>query len=314
MKRWLRTTRCLDEAVAMLSTGFPGLELSSNSRARFVFEHSGVADAKWSIQRLVIRGSGSATGSLAEPFAAGMLRAGRVSISYGSAVVDTSAPYLRPLGASEMWFEDPSLEMLVFAPGPYWHRAQKHLRGTSRRLVVPTGRDTAPVSTRAARHWEASVSYVQSVVADAELFGSRLIRDQAYDLALRTFLVAFPVTADAVSVPDVRTLTPPAAIRRAMDHIDGHVAEAVSIADLALVAGLSVRALHSGFRRHVGVSAMQYLRDRRLDAVHEDLRDSDPAVTTVSHVAHRWGFTHLSRFSADYRRRFGHYPRDTLRR
>lgn len=114
-------------------------------------------------------------------------------------------------------------------------------------------------------------------------------------------------------MPVARTPTPSAAIRRAVEHLDTHIAEAVTVADLAVVAGPPVRALHSEFRRHVGVSAMQYLRDRRLDAAHLHLLDSDPAATTVAHVAHRWGFTHPSRFSADYHRRFGQYPGDTLR-
>jgi AraC family transcriptional regulator, ethanolamine operon transcriptional activator len=34
----------------------------------------------------------------------------------------------------------------------------------------------------------------------------------------------------------------------------------------------------------------------------------------VMSVAHRWGFKHLGRFSATYRRTYGELPSDTLRR
>ncbi|MFP5456117.1 MAG: helix-turn-helix domain-containing protein, partial [Alphaproteobacteria bacterium] len=38
------------------------------------------------------------------------------------------------------------------------------------------------------------------------------------------------------------------------------------------------------------------------------------APTTVSELALEWGFTHLGRFSAEYRRRFQELPSETLRR
>lgn len=60
---------------------------------------------------------------------------------------------------------------------------------------------------------------------------------------------------------------------------------------------------------------MTHLRRRRLDAVHRDLRDLDPADgTTVTDVAHRHGFAHAGRFTAEYRTRFGETPSATLAR
>jgi AraC-like DNA-binding protein len=48
--------------------------------------------------------------------------------------------------------------------------------------------------------------------------------------------------------------------------------------------------------------------------VHLELRAADPATTTISQVAARWGFRHQGRFAAEYRRRYGVQPTDTLRR
>ena len=38
-----------------------------------------------------------------------------------------------------------------------------------------------------------------------------------------------------------------------------------------------------------------------------------PAVATVAMIANRWGFTHLGRFSTDYRAAYGTSPSRTLR-
>ena len=45
----------------------------------------------------------------------------------------------------------------------------------------------------------------------------------------------------------------------------------------------------------------------RLDRVRKELT-GDAVPASVTEVAVRWGFTHTSRFAADYRRRFGVAP------
>jgi transcriptional regulator GlxA family with amidase domain len=85
------------------------------------------------------------------------------------------------------------------------------------------------------------------------------------------------------------------------------------VAELAEIAGMSVRSLQEGFRRHVGCAPMAYLQQVRLLRAHDALRRADPTRITVAAVAHRWGFAHLGRFAAAYRTRFGQTPSETLR-
>ncbi|WP_239162524.1 AraC family transcriptional regulator [Paractinoplanes rishiriensis] len=106
---------------------------------------------------------------------------------------------------------------------------------------------------------------------------------------------------------------PPRAIRRVVDAIHDEPEQPFSVADLAAVAGMSVRSLQEGFRRHVGSAPMAYLQQERLLRAHESLRRADPARVTVAAVAHRWGFAHLGRFASAYRIRFGESPSETLR-
>jgi transcriptional regulator GlxA family with amidase domain len=74
------------------------------------------------------------------------------------------------------------------------------------------------------------------------------------------------------------------------------------------VAGVSARRLQEAFREHLGTTPMEYLRSVRLDRVHAELRCGAGGVTET---AHRWGFTHLGRFAAAYRERFGVLPSET---
>jgi AraC-like DNA-binding protein len=60
---------------------------------------------------------------------------------------------------------------------------------------------------------------------------------------------------------------------------------------------------------------MEYLRNRRLDRAREELLDAVPVDgVTVTEVAYRWGFRHLSNFAVLYRQRWGESPSETLRR
>lgn len=107
--------------------------------------------------------------------------------------------------------------------------------------------------------------------------------------------------------------TAPVAIRRAMEFIDAHAELPLTPTSIARQAGLSVRSLQRGFREHVGLGPMHYLRTVRMHNVHRDLLAADPATTTVAAIAGRWGFYHLGRFSADYKRLHGHSPSETLK-
>ena len=134
----------------------------------------------------------------------------------------------------------------------------------------------------------------------------------AKESAARVFLEMFPPHLD--QLPAVLGLPKNARLRAAVEHIHAHAAEEVTVAELSAVAGLSVRSVQESFRRVFDVSPLTYLRQVRLDRVHEELLALDPQVGAVGDVARRWGFAHLGRFSAAYAERFGEYPKQTLRR
>ena len=105
----------------------------------------------------------------------------------------------------------------------------------------------------------------------------------------------------------------PRTVKRALDVMHAEPWRDYTVGDLATTAGVGVRVLQESFRQHVGVPPLTYLRRLRLDGAHAELSRSDPGRTSVSEVAYRWGFTHLGRFAAAYRERFGTSPSQTLR-
>ena len=58
---------------------------------------------------------------------------------------------------------------------------------------------------------------------------------------------------------------------------------------------------------------MAYLKMHRLEAVRRDIL-ADRAEGNVSSIAMNWGFSHLGRFSSDYKQLFGETPSQTFKR
>jgi AraC-like DNA-binding protein len=110
-----------------------------------------------------------------------------------------------------------------------------------------------------------------------------------------------------------RPASAPKVIRQAVELIEAHAAEPLTVEDVAEAVGLGVRSLQDGFRRYLDTTPINYLREVRLRAVRAELLASDPTRTNVTDVALRWGFLHAGRFSVQYRQRFGESPSATLR-
>lgn len=109
------------------------------------------------------------------------------------------------------------------------------------------------------------------------------------------------------------SMGPLTAVGRAVELIETNPTEDWSTQRLAREVHLSVRALQAGFRREIGTPPMDYVRQARLRHVHLALLDGSPSSTNVRALAHRHGFTHLGRFAATYRARYGVSPVETLR-
>lgn len=161
--------------------------------------------------------------------------------------------------------------------------------------------------------WHALMQYLAETLERApEAASHPLTACQLEQLVIGTLLTCQPHSLS----DDLRQHGKPLAPRHVKvveEYIHTHADAALTPAQLAEIAGVSLRSLYAGFREHRGLSPMAYLRTVRLERVRQDLL-CDPTLSSVTAAALRWGFAHLGRFSAEYRRAFGECPAQTLRR
>jgi transcriptional regulator GlxA family with amidase domain len=103
----------------------------------------------------------------------------------------------------------------------------------------------------------------------------------------------------------------PRDVKRAIDYMQCHLDASIALADIVAASGVPGRTLYKHFKDWKGVSPMRHLRNIRLAQVREALIRADPE-ENVTAVAMSLGFTHMGRFSVEYRRRFGESPSQTL--
>jgi AraC-like DNA-binding protein len=170
-----------------------------------------------------------------------------------------------------------------------------------------------PVKAGAAQDW---VRLLLMVHRQLECPDPLLQHSLVWDPLVESLIHGLLLVADH---PHSRALAGPAApgrpgvVRDAMDIIEAGPHLPLTSSTLARQCHVSVRTLQQGFRRHLGMSPMAYLRVVRLQRAHRDLRSADADHSTVACIAHRWGFTHLGRFAAAHKEMFGETPLQVLR-
>lgn len=226
-------------------------------------------------------------------------------------------------GPGDVFAYDPDAQMTVD-----WHdirmaqvRIQRSAMGRLAAELVDDDRVSPPLTFDLARamtaakavHWKRLMQYVTGdVAANPSVHGSPLVMRHVQRLIVATALETFPNST--VAAHGTGATAAPEAVRRACAFIEEHAGSDVDLTDVALAAHVGPRALQRAFRRALDVTPLGYLRSVRLDRAHAELRAADPTDgATVRAIAARWGFGHPGRFAADYRRRFGHSPSDTLR-
>jgi transcriptional regulator GlxA family with amidase domain len=100
---------------------------------------------------------------------------------------------------------------------------------------------------------------------------------------------------------------PPRMLQRVLDYLEGHLeGDGASLQELASVAGLSTSHFVRAFKRSLGVTPHDYLRQCRVRRAQELLARTD---MSISEIAHYCGFADQSHFTHQFRERLGVTPR-----
>ncbi len=93
------------------------------------------------------------------------------------------------------------------------------------------------------------------------------------------------------------------------NHMDGNV----NISQFAKQYEVSEKTLQTSFKSLFGFTPKHFIRQLKLNLIHNELKESDPKQSTVSKIALKWGFKHMGQFSRYYTELFGVNPSQTLK-
>jgi len=102
-------------------------------------------------------------------------------------------------------------------------------------------------------------------------------------------------------------------VRRAREFMHSHMAEIRSMADIAAHVGITPRTLQNGFRRAFDMTPAEYVRQLRVQALHEALLKAQ-AGQSVTRLMQEVGIVNFGRYAHYYRQRMGVSPSATLKR
>ncbi len=106
----------------------------------------------------------------------------------------------------------------------------------------------------------------------------------------------------------------PARYRRAYRYLQENLSrQHLSVREVAAEIGVTERALQFAFKKSLGLSPTQLIRQLRMEGIREDLRDdSISGRREVLSTANKWGVQTYSALSVSYRKQFDESPSDTL--
>jgi AraC-like DNA-binding protein len=97
------------------------------------------------------------------------------------------------------------------------------------------------------------------------------------------------------------------------DQVYHHMDGKINIKSFAKQYKVSEQTLQNAFKSLFGFTPKKFLQLLKLNLVHHDLQNADPATCTVLRIASKWGFSHMGRFSQEYTKLLGGNPSETLK-
>ncbi len=178
--------------------------------------------------------------------------------------------------------------------------------------------DETRLAGLAAEAWENEFSFDRDIAPTKDLASLQLgrmaldhMRSGATD---RLYIEGLSIALVARNIGRLtsRSVQPPLGgtdprIARAMDYIEAHLGDDLSVAEIAAVAAMSPSWFQSAFRAVMGQPVFAYVRERRLERARVLLADRR---LSLSQIAYTCGFSSHSHMSRLFRVRYGISPRD----
>jgi len=157
----------------------------------------------------------------------------------------------------------------------------------------------------------AFICLFEAVLREAENEDDSLVRIEASyrELLLQKLLASFPNNIKQGCDEETKDEI----LREALSYIRQHIKDEISVDDLASLCNVSNRTLYNLFSKYMDSTPKQYIKNARLKELQNEIMNNHK-IRNVTEVALEYGFTHLGRFSSDYKRLFGELPSETFKR
>lgn len=101
-------------------------------------------------------------------------------------------------------------------------------------------------------------------------------------------------------------------MKKAQKYIQQHLRDNITLAELSQFCAVSTRTLQKGFNQYFQQTPIEYIRDLRVELVHQALLNSHE-YETVSDILLENGIQSFGHFSTIYKKRYGCLPSQTLK-
>ena len=163
-------------------------------------------------------------------------------------------------------------------------------------------------------HGRSLAHHILMAVTDLEQPGSVLWNSLAgsiFEQFITTALLLSHPHNHSQALERLNKAIAPRGVKRAIDYMQSHLHAPVTLTDIVAASGVPGRTLLKHFKDWRGVSPMRHLRNVRLAHARQALLRASPD-ENVTEIAMSLGFTHMGRFSFEYRHHFGESPSQTL--
>ena len=169
--------------------------------------------------------------------------------------------------------------------------------------------------TPASRHFGQVAEWVVGLALQgSESLAVPAVRAQLSERLLLALANAVNAQEDSAALGSLTARHRGRIVRQMTDYLHARPNRPMELSDLCQLTGSSARSIAHACQAVLETSPIRYLKQLRLNQARILLREGNRDCTTVSECAHFAGFSHLGRFSADYRRMFGESPSQTLDR
>ena len=158
------------------------------------------------------------------------------------------------------------------------------------------------------------LSYFHTIVEDLDR-NSTLLRMPAAVASLENMLFTSMLCNLEHNLGYIFTESSPEAgsnqVREVEEYLEANCSKAISIKMLTQVTGHSTRSIYRAFQKHRDYTPLEFLKNIRMRLVRKKLLQGTQS-SMVTTIAYECGFTHLGRFSNEYKCCFGEKPSETL--